>query len=138
MRLFRILLIINTLTINYVFAQTTQIKEKSMITDKPVTISIQGNYREAKRTPLRPKYVTIYRRNTEKLLLGNNCAEIVMQDYGMRYVVVPSNFKMSGTKYFFNNFFGGTKLFFQNGPFWRSKMHKKIEKCRKKTGDYVF
>jgi hypothetical protein len=120
------------------FAQTSRLKERSMVTNKDVTITIQGNYREAKRTPTRPNYTTLYRRDANNLMLGNTCAEIVMQDYGMKYVVVPKSFEMSGTKYFFNNFFARTKLLFRNGPGWKNRMYKKVQKCRQKTGDYVF
>ncbi|MCU0447438.1 MAG: hypothetical protein MUE85_21280 [Microscillaceae bacterium] len=120
------------------FAQTSRLKERSMVTNKDVTITIQGNYREAKRTPTRPNYTTLYRRDANKLLLGNTCAEIVMQDYGMKYVVVPKSFEMSSTKYFFHNFFARTKLLFRNGPGWKNRMYKKVQKCRQKTGDYVF
>lgn len=124
-------------------AQTKTIKEKSLITGRNVNVTIQGNYRENSKVQTRKKYTQLYKRLEKdkkegiKMMLGNKCAEEVMHNYHFEYVLVPKNQGVSGSRYFFNNFFSNAKLFFKNGPFWKSRMRKKIEECRINSGDVV-
>jgi hypothetical protein len=119
------------------YAQIKRIKEKSMVTNKNMTVTIVGEQKKDFQTPTRTRYTSLYRRDAKKLLLGNPCAEDVMASYGFRYEIVPKNHDMSGSRYFFHNFFADIKLFFNNGPFWKARAQKKIEKCRRATGDFV-
>ena len=118
-------------------AQHKKIKERSLVTNKELTITVTGDYKDALRTPTRKKYISVYKRDSYKLLLGNPCAEEKMRECGLKYVVVPRNHPMSASRYFFHNFWANTKLFFKNGPFWKSRLRKKVEKCRQQTHDYV-
>lgn len=119
------------------FAQIKKIKEQSLATGKQITIEIAGDYVEDFRTRTKPVYTTLYRRDTKSIFLGNRCADQVMQSYGLEYVVVTQSVNISASKYFFHNFWANTKLFFNNGPFWKNRMRKKIDECIEKTGDFV-
>ncbi|MDX2304018.1 MAG: hypothetical protein NW226_14525 [Microscillaceae bacterium] len=120
-----------------VSAQHKVIKERSLVTNKELTITVTGDYKDAIRTPTRKNYISLYKRDANKLLLGNPCAEEKMRELGFKYVVVPRNFQMSGSRYFFHNMWANTKLFFRNGPFWKSRLRNKVEKCRQQTHDFV-
>jgi hypothetical protein len=119
------------------YAQITKIKERSLVTDKEITITIEGANKKDLQTKTRESYTTIYKRNADNLLLGNRCAEKVMKDYHFRYEIVPPNYQIKSSQYFVHNFFANFKLFFKNGPFWKSRVQKKINECRKLTKDFV-
>lgn len=118
-------------------AQVRKLKEKSMITGKNMTITIEGNYKEITSTPMRTQPIFLYRRNADGLSLGNVCAEQTMEMYGFRYEIVPERHNISRTRYFFHNAWADIKLFFNNGPFWKARAQKIINKCRQMSGDYV-
>ena len=113
------------------------LKEKSMITNKEMSLNISGNYRDMTRTKMRSKVISIYRRDSKGLSLGNICAEQVMQMYKCRYEIVPERHSTSRARYFLHNLSANFRLFFENGFFWKARMQKKINKCRELTGDYV-
>ena len=108
-----------------------------MITGKDMTITIEGDYKQITTTPTRKNNTIIYRRDAKGLSLGNVCAEQTMDMYGFRYEIVPERHNMSRFKYATHNFFAHVKLFFNNGPFWKIRAQKIIDKCRKMSGDYV-
>jgi|GEM_PF-2276092 len=118
-------------------AQVRKLKENSMITGKSMTISITGNYKEIINTPIRKQPVFLYKRDSKGLSLGNVCAEQAMEMYGFRYEIVPERHNISRRKYFFHNFGANIKLWFNNGPFWKARVQKIINKCRQMSGDYV-
>lgn len=119
------------------FAQIKTIREKSLVTGKEVTISIRGEYKDMAKTVERYRPIIIFKRESGTLMLGNPCAERVMRRYRFTYELVPQNLNMSPFRYFFHNFWAKTRLMFKNGPFWKGKMRRKIEKCRELTGDFV-
>jgi hypothetical protein len=63
--------------------------------------------------------------------------------YGMKYDIVPekqltirgSNGKPTKINYGWHNFKANWRLFWRNGFFWKSRMHKKIKKCREESGE---
>ncbi|NJL13596.1 MAG: hypothetical protein HC913_11705 [Microscillaceae bacterium] len=83
------------------FAQIKTIKEKSLVTGKEVTISIRGEYKDMAKTVERYRPIIIFKRAAGSLMLGNPCAERVMQRYRFTYEIVPQNLNMSPFRYFF-------------------------------------
>ncbi len=119
----------------YSQAQTITLKEKSMVTDKDISISIAGGSRRDLATVIRTPYVTIYRRDVNSLGLHNPCVYDVMLSYGMIYDVVPEGQRVSERKFSKHNRRVNWKLFWRNGFFWKSRMHKKMKKCRIESGE---
>lgn len=118
-------------------AQRKSIKEQSMITGKDITITVEGEHKKSLKTPERYNPTLLFTRNGDGLLLGNPCAEEVMRYYEFHYEIVPRQQGISGARYFFHNTWANIKLFFKNGPGWKRKMRKMIERCKVKTGDFV-
>jgi hypothetical protein len=118
-------------------AQVRKLKETSMVTGKNMTITIEGNYKDITKTPMKTQGIFLYRRDSQGLSLGNICAEQVMESYGFRYDIVPERHDISRRRYFLHNTWANIKLFFNNGPFWKARMQKQIDKCRQLSGDYV-
>jgi hypothetical protein len=118
-------------------AQTRELKEKSMITGKSMTITIEGNYKDITKTPMKEQGNVLYRRDSQGLSLGNVCAEQTMDTYGFRYEIVPERHDISRFRYFMHNTWTDIKLFFNNGFFWKARMEKTIQKCRELSGDFV-
>ncbi|TAE75686.1 MAG: hypothetical protein EAZ85_01900 [Bacteroidetes bacterium] len=116
-------------------AQTITLKEKSMVTDKEINISISGGSRRDLATLVRPVLTTIYRRDVNGLGLHNPCVYDIMIEYGMKYDVVPEGQRISERKFSKHNRRANWKLFWRNGFFWKSKMHKKMKKCRIASGE---
>ncbi|MCS6821036.1 MAG: hypothetical protein NZ551_04120 [Microscillaceae bacterium] len=118
------------------FGQFYQIKEQSLATGKPITISIVGSKKDAA-TPTRPQYIKLYKRNAQNLLLGNRCAEEAMQYYGVEFVIVAKQNPIGKLRYRWHNFKANTRLFFRNGFFWKTRLQKKIDKCKDDSHDFV-
>ncbi len=118
-------------------AQVKKIKEQSMITGKDITISVSNADKNILKTVKRYKPVLLFKRNANGLSLGNPCAEEVMRRYKCNFEIVPRGQGISGFRYFVNNVWSDTKLFFRNGIGWKGRMNKKIAICRRKTGDFV-
>lgn len=108
-----------------------------MMTGKEITITVDGASKESLKTPERYSPTLLFTRDGDGLLLGNPCAEEVMRYYEFHYEIVPRQQGISGSRYFFHNTWANIKLFFKNGPGWKRKMRKMIERCRIKTGDFV-
>ncbi len=118
-------------------AQTRKLRERSMVTGKNMTLTIEGNYKEATKIPLKKQLIFLYKRDSKGLSLGNVCAEQTMEMYGFQYEIVPERHEISRARYFFHNMWADVKLFFNNGPFWKARAQKIIDKCRQMSGDYV-
>ncbi len=121
--------------------QIMTIKEKSLVTDGSIEMSVIGHKDDLK-TVTNPTYTQLYVRSTEGLFLGNGCSEEFQRLYGMEYVVVPPKVKknkrvsgVSPAKYFWHNLGANFKLFWRNGFFWKSRMLRKIKACSVKIGD---
>ena len=81
----------------------------------------------------------ILKKDTQKTLYGNPCVVEVTRDKGFEYLVQLKGQPgyESELQRAFHNFGVNFALLFRNGPFWKSGMRKKIEECRRKSGDYV-
>ncbi|MGD1841759.1 MAG: hypothetical protein ACFB0B_12810 [Thermonemataceae bacterium] len=120
-------------------AQEVQIvEEKSLVTGKDVKWRIEGEDKVVVRDSS-THYVQIYIRDTEEVLYGNRCAEEIAKQKRIEFIIIPKDigYGMSKTNFFFSNLGNSIKAFFRNGPFWKSRIKKKIRRCRKDTGDYV-
>lgn len=124
---------------NGIQAQNIVLKEKSTTTDNVINIGISGGNRKELitliRTPVRTRLTTIYRRDGNGLGLHNPCVYDIMIAYGMKYDVVPLGQKVSERKFTKHNRRAKWKLFWRNGFFWKSRMHKKMKKCRIESGE---
>ncbi|TAG04279.1 MAG: hypothetical protein EAZ44_05040 [Cytophagia bacterium] len=120
---------------NGIQAQNIVLKEKSMVTDKEINISISGGSRRDLATLIRAPLTTIYKRDVNGLGLHNPCVYDVMIAYGMKYDIVPLGQRISQRKFTKHNRRAKWKLFWRNGFFWKSRMHKKMKKCRIESGE---
>lgn len=118
-------------------AQTITLKEKSMLTKRESYISISGGSKKDFATLIRTPLTTIYRRDVNGLGLHNPCVYDVMIEYGMKYDVVPEGQRISERKFAKHNRRAKWKLFWRNGFFWKSRMHKKMKKCRIASGEQL-
>ncbi|MBK6266041.1 hypothetical protein JKA74_13440 [Marivirga sp. S37H4] len=84
------------------------------------------------------RLLSIYTKDTKKILYGNPCMDAVTQRFGFEYVVMPKNAPgfSSGFQKFFHNLGVKTVLFFRN-PLWGIIAKKESKECRQKTGDYA-
>jgi hypothetical protein len=82
------------------------------------------------------RLLSIYTKDTRKILYGNPCMDAVTERFGFEYVVMPNNAPgFNAVNKFFHNAGVKTLLFFRN-PLWGIITKKKVKECRQKTGDY--
>jgi hypothetical protein len=81
----------------------------------------------------------IVKRDTKKILYGNKCFEEYTYKLGFEYVVEPFGRPESRSEVnrFFHNFGVKFILIFKSGPFWKSKVNKRIRNCRVQMGDFA-
>ena len=92
-----------------------------------------------KEAPEKKKLIKIIKNDTKGILYGNRCFEEVTADMGFEYVVQPKGQPGNRSEFGRNmhNFWAKFKLFFKAGPFWKSKVKKKVRECRELSGDFV-
>jgi len=77
--------------------------------------------------------------DSKGLLIGNACMNDVTHGMGFEYVVQikgqPGN--RTGFGRFMHNFGTKTVILFRNGPFWKFKLKRKRNECRRLTGDHL-
>ena len=81
----------------------------------------------------------LIRKDTRGTLSGNKCAFDVTHKMGFEYITLSKGdpgYENEWTRAS-HNFGVKTYLFFTRGPFWKSKVKKKIDECRFRTGDYA-
>ena len=114
------------------FSQTEEYRETNM-TSYDVKVD------KKKEAPEQKKLIKIIKNDTKEILYGNRCFEEVTADMGFEYVVQPKG--QPGNKNEFgrnvHNFGAKFRLFFKAGPFWKSKVKKKVRECRELSGDFV-
>lgn len=81
----------------------------------------------------------IVEKDTRKFLYGNKCFEEFTYQLGFEYVVEPPGEpgSRSNIKRFFHNFGAKFILIFKAGPFWKSRVNKKVRECRELMGDFT-
>jgi len=78
-------------------------------------------------------------KDTRNILYGNKCFEEFTYQLGFEYVVEPPGEpgSRSNMKRFFHNFGAKFILIFKAGPFWKSRVNKKVRECRALMGDFT-
>jgi hypothetical protein len=81
----------------------------------------------------------IIKNDTKNTLSGNLCFEEETRKMGFQYLAIPKGQppNKNGFNRFWHNLGVRTMIFFKNGPFWKSKVKKKLDDCRYGSGDYV-
>src|SRR5690554_1203008 len=112
----RWLLCVLVLTVISSFEGISQINFKEKSTEK---IALNPDLKPENVSTKR-RLLSIYVKDTKKILYGNPCMNKVMQRFGYEYVVMPKNAKVmhSGFQRSMHNFAVKTVLFFRN-PFWK-------------------
>jgi hypothetical protein len=92
-----------------------------------------------KAKPKVPRTRFIITNDARKTLAGNACFEEVTQNMGFMYLAVPPGQGPNRNGWTRNTHNLGVKtaILFKNGPFWKLKVNKWREECRKRSGDYV-
>ena len=103
------------------------------------TTSLEPTYKSKKKDYKNEHLVSIIKKDTKGLLLGNRCLQDVTRDMGFEYVVQPKREKLSmnGFERLIHNFGAKLKITFKNGPFWKFRLKKKRKECKQQTGDFV-
>jgi hypothetical protein len=81
----------------------------------------------------------IIKNDTKNTLSGNLCFEEETRKMGFQYIAIPKGQAQNRNEFsrFWHNLGVRSALFFKNGPFWKSKVNKKLEDCKYGSGDYV-
>jgi hypothetical protein len=81
----------------------------------------------------------IIKNDTKNTLSGNLCFEEETRKMGFQYIAIPKGQAQNRNEFsrFWHNLGVRSALFFKNGPFWKSKVNKKLENCKYGSGDYV-
>jgi hypothetical protein len=113
------------------FSQTDDVSETNVTSFNKVDKKKEG--------PKEKKLIQIIKNDTKGILYGNRCFEEVTTDMGFEYVVQPKGQPGNMNEFGRNmhNFWSKFKLFFKAGPFWKSKVNKKVRECRELSGDFV-
>lgn len=83
--------------------------------------------------------LSIVKNDTKEILYGNKCVEEVANKMGFKYLVIPKGNKgnLNGFNRFFHNLGVKFIITIKNGPFWKSKIKKRIRDCRNQSGDFT-
>jgi hypothetical protein len=89
--------------------------------------------------PKKNKIAYLIKNNPAGTLYGNPCFKEVSHGFGFEYLVVPAGVapNSNGFSRSVHNLGINIKLFFRNGPLWKSRMKKKFERCKYGYGDFV-
>lgn len=81
----------------------------------------------------------IIKNDTKNTLAGNPCFEEATRKMGFQYIAIPKGQAQNKNEFsrFWHNLGVQTALFFKNGPFWKSKVNKKLDECKYGSGDFV-
>ena len=106
---------------------------------------IDGTYNTTKDpyyrvTPPRPPgIIDIYTVHTNKYLVGNDCMVEYTRSLGFEYVawVEYPHEEMGPIAFHVYNLTSRIRLFFKAGPFWKTKVNRKLPECRRASGDFI-
>lgn len=103
--------------------------------ERTSTTSYEPSHKINKNHTIIPIYLSV--NSTRSVLYGNPCATNITREMGFEYHILTKMEKETITNPEWQNFLAEIKVFFKNGPFWKAKVRRGIEDCRRKTGDYV-
>ena len=113
-------------------------QEKLEFGDTPTTNS-DPKYKPDHRDHKEKRLIHWMKTSPKGLLTGNKCMEEVTNEMGFVYLIQLKG--QAGYKSEFNrlihNFGAKMGILVRNGPFWKLKLKKKTNECRRETGDYV-
>ena len=77
--------------------------------------------------------------DTKNTLTGNRCFEEVTRNMGFQYLAVPKGLppNKNGFSRWWHNFGVKFMIVLKNGPFWKSRVNKKLDECKYKSGDFI-
>ena len=90
-------------------------------------------------TPHQP-VLTILSLDNRNLMTGNECVREETIKMGFEYLVLcERNITFSNKVWvFFYNFNANFELTFRNGFGWKGRLRKKVNECRRNSGDFVW
>jgi hypothetical protein len=103
--------------------------------ERTSTTSFEPSHKINKKHTIIPIYLSV--NSTRSVLYGNPCATKITRDMGFEYHILTKMEKETILNPEWQNFLAEVQVFFKNGPFWKIKVRRGIEDCRRKTGDYV-
>lgn len=119
-------------------AQLGYAQEKLEFGDTPTT-NTNPKYRSNPKDHKNRRVIHWVKTSSKGLLLGNRCMEEVISEMGFVYLIQTKG--QEGNKNRFNrfahNFAAKFRILLRNGPFWKFKLKKKTNECRRETGDFV-
>lgn len=118
-----------------------QNRERTLQEDMPTWVVKKKKMRNAaqkdKPRELPVRYIII--KETRGVLYGNPCAVQETQKMGFQYILLKKG--QPGYENMWekvdNNFNVKLGLIFRKSPFWKAILKKRIERCRRDTGDFV-
>ena len=123
------------------FSLRAQISDEPFLQSESPTKNVDKDVRvyhgehTSKEKPVR----FLIQKDTRGTLSGNKCVFDATHEMGFEYITLTKG--DPGYENEWNrsrhNFGVKTYLFFTRGPFWKSKVKKKIDECRYRTGDYA-
>lgn len=87
----------------------------------------------------KPRIRYIITNDTKETLAGNLCFEEATMKMGFQYLAIPKGQSLNKNGFSRWRHNAGVKfmLTLKNGPFWKSKVNRKLKECRFGSGDYV-
>ncbi|MEM6358913.1 MAG: hypothetical protein AAF149_05970 [Bacteroidota bacterium] len=126
------------LSVVFFVFQVSYAQKKLEFGDTPTT-NAKPKYRSNPKEHKNRRVIHWIKTSSKGLLLGNRCVEKVTTDMGFVYLIQPKGQKgyKNGFNRFTHNFAAKFRILLRNGPFWKFKLKKKTNECRKETGDFV-
>ena len=118
---------------NTVYTQNR--KRHSTFHEKTSSTDLTPDHKTFNKKKIIPIFIST--ESSRKVLYGNGCALEVTRKMGFEFTVMTNIEKEKYGSGFWSNFWSSVKLSLKNGPFWREAAQKKINNCRKMSGDFV-
>lgn len=123
------------------YSGIAQISDEPFQKSESPTKNVDGNTRiyHSEHTSEGKPIRFLIQKDTRGTLSGNKCVFDVTHKMGFEYIALSKGdpgYENEWTRKT-HNFGVKTYLFFTRGPFWKSKVKRKIDECRYRTGDYA-
>ncbi len=84
-------------------------------------------------------YTPIYTIRTNHYLVGNECMREFTRSMGFEYMPYDEypHETYGPVGYHFYNITSRIGMIFKKGPFWKSKVNKRLAECRRASGDFI-